>query len=112
MIAGFRAVIDWSVLGAGFDAWAEIALDQQPDGAGRGFGAFLRASACIVSAHRLAQANAYLVHVVGGSVCAWRDFLAAAEAKGFALSVSRLNVVMECVKTPAAPAVPQIRNVA
>ncbi len=112
VIAGYRAVIDWSALGAGFDAWVEITLDRQPDGVGPAFGAFLRASACIVSAHRLAQANAYLVHVVGVSACAWRDFLAAAEAKGFALSVSRLSVVMECVKTPGTPAIPQIRSVA
>lgn len=96
----------------GFDAWAEITLDRRSDDAGRTFGPFLRASACIVSAHRLAQANAYLVHVVGASASVWRDFLEAAETKGFALSVSRLSVVMECVKTPGAPVAPQVRSVA
>ena len=48
MIASHRAVIDGRALGAGFDARAEIVLDRQPDGAGRVFGAFLRASVCIV----------------------------------------------------------------
>lgn len=59
VIAGYRAVIDWNALGAGFDAWAEITLDRQPGRAGGAVAAFLRASTCIVSLHRLAEANAY-----------------------------------------------------
>jgi hypothetical protein len=47
--ADYRAVIDWSALGTGFDAWAEITPDWQSDRAGRVFGAFSRASARIVS---------------------------------------------------------------
>lgn len=112
VIAGYRAVIDWTALGAGFEALAEIVLEREPTGGSRAFVAFLRASACVVSAQRLAQPNAYLVHVVGVSVHVWRDLLAAAEAEGLAISVARLSVVMDCVKAPSAPPIPHIRSVA
>ncbi|MGD9965214.1 MAG: Lrp/AsnC family transcriptional regulator [Hyphomonadaceae bacterium] len=59
VIAGYRAVIDWNSLGAGFDAWAEITPDGQPGRVGGAVAAFLRASTCIVSSQRLAEANAY-----------------------------------------------------
>lgn len=110
VITGYRAVVDWPALGARFDAWAEISLDRLE--AAEGFGAFLHRCAAIVSAHRLAQPNTLLVHVVAPSVEAWRDVLALAEREGFRFTNVRLSVVMECVKAPSAAVTPLMRRVA
>jgi DNA-binding Lrp family transcriptional regulator len=98
-IEGYRAALNWRLLGAEFDAWAELNVDA---GGAQSFAAFLADAPAIRSAHRLAQPNAFLVHILARSVDAWREFLSAAERAGFALQVTRFNLALDCVKAPGA----------
>lgn len=110
VIASYRAVINLPSLGARFDAWAEVCFDTLE--VVEAFVAFSRTSAAIISAHRLAQPNTLLVHVVAPSVDAWRDLLSAAEREGFRFASVRLSIVTECVKAPGSGTTPLVRLVA
>jgi len=96
VIIGYRAVLDWRLLGAGFEAWAEVILDSanQSDA----FVAFLAGASAIVSAQRLAKPNAFLLQVAAVSAACWREFLDMAAREGFALEVARFNLAIACVK--------------
>jgi DNA-binding Lrp family transcriptional regulator len=96
IIAGYRAVLDWRLLGAGFEAWAEIVLVEADRS--EAFAALLVGASAIVSAHRLAQPNVFLVRVAGSSTECWREFLTLAAGEGFALEVARFNLTLASVK--------------
>jgi len=108
VIEAYRAILNWRLVGASFDAWAEIVVAA---GGAATFAAFLADAPAIQSAQRLAQPNAFLVHVVANSSDAWREFLIAAERTGFGLEVARFNLALDCVKAPSVGP-PRLRVVA
>jgi Lrp/AsnC family transcriptional regulator, leucine-responsive regulatory protein len=96
VIQGYHAVLDWHLLGANFEAWAEIVLvctERQDE-----FVQFLDCASSIVSAQQLAQSNVFLLHVVASSSECWRAFLDAAARERFALEVARFNLAIASVK--------------
>lgn len=109
VIAAYRAMLNWRLLGAVIDAWVELVVETDRSDA---FVGFLSDASVIVSAQRLAQTNAYLVHFVGESTEAWHEFLSAAERAGFALEVARFNLALDCVKAPSIVGPPRLRVVA
>ena len=100
VVAGYRAIIDWNKLGATFSARAEIVIEGASCSSIDAFARFLDACECVASAERSAQPHVYMLYIVGASIEAWREFLAMASHAGFVFSVSRFNVVMECLKAP------------
>ena len=98
VIEAYRAMLNWRLLGASFDAWAELSI---VSGSSEAFAVFLAEAPAVRSAQRLAQPNAFLVHVVASSVDSWREFLGAAQRAGFTLEVARFNLALDCVKAPS-----------
>lgn len=101
VILGYRAVLNWRRLGADFEAWAEVVLNDA--NRSDAFVAFLTGSQTIVSAQRLAQPNVFLLHLVAVSSGCWREFLDAAMSEGFSLDVVRFNLALACVKPIRSP---------
>lgn len=111
-IEGYRAILDWRLLGQGFDAWAEIVVRPPSLERVEAFATFLAEAPAVASAQRLAQPNAFLIHVLAHSAESWRQFLNAAERAGFAIEVARFNLALGCVKAASTAGPPLLRSVA
>jgi Lrp/AsnC family transcriptional regulator, leucine-responsive regulatory protein len=103
VIQGYRAVLDWRLLGAGFEAWVETVLVSP--GRCDAFVKFLNEASLVVSAQRLVQSNAFLLQVTAPTTECWREFMDAARGAGFSLEVTRFNLALASVK-PARKAMP------
>lgn len=112
IITGFRAVIDWSKLGPGLDALAEIHLDGASSDRKAALAELIADHPCIVSALRAAEPHIFLIHVVAAGKSALDEFVNAAGRAGLALKVHRVHTVQEYVKAPSASLAPHIVRVA
>lgn len=102
VIAGYRAILNWSGERAQFDAWAELALRNADANSVSDFAEFLRRASIVFSAHQLGRTEDFLVHVIAPSMTVWQELLAELPARGFEAEVKRIMLVLDCVKPPIA----------
>ena len=101
VIIGYRAVIDTRVLGAHFEAWAEVALIERAIDRATAFQRHLHDDPLVMAAHQLAGPAEFLLHVAAPSINDWTAFLLNARERGFVMEVTRLAVAVDCIKRSA-----------
>lgn len=94
-------MLDWGLIGARFEAWAELTLHDASIPHLHRFCELVRTSPSIHSAYQLPRPQDILVHVIAPSSCGWKDFLASASLLGFGLDVTRATIILDCLKMPA-----------
>lgn len=98
VIAGYRAIVDATAIGARFEAWIDLTLaEHRPDMLTR-FASLLREAPTIVAAYQLAGPHDFLVHMVGGTIECWNVARARFIDEGIAIASARLSVVIDPIK--------------
>lgn len=98
IVRGYRALVDASALGARFDAWIDIQVRDSSDRDVEDFLARLNAAQQVLSAHRVAGPQDFMLHILTASPAAWSAFVRETRGAGFDMVVKHMSVVTDCVK--------------
>jgi Lrp/AsnC family leucine-responsive transcriptional regulator len=98
IVRGYRALVDASALGARFDAWIDVEVREHTGRDVDDFLARLHTAEQVLSAHRVAGPQDFMLHVLARSQTAWSAFMREARDAGLDVVVKHMSVVTDCVK--------------
>ena len=98
MVRGYRALVDASARGARFDAWIDVEVREHTGRDVDDFLARLHTAEQVLSAHRVAGPQDFMLHVLARSQTAWSAFMREARDAGLDVVVKHMSVVNDCVK--------------